>query len=70
MVVIQLGGQFVLYPSAFVGILVDELICPLPFKTTTSTSKTDEATCSDILVDNILDQSEKSAKSFSSRKSG
>jgi len=69
MVVIQLGGQFVLYPSAFVGILVDELICPLPFKTT-STSKTDEATCSDILVDNILDQSEKSAKSFSSRKSG
>uniref|UniRef100_A0A915MGN6 Mediator of RNA polymerase II transcription subunit 13 n=1 Tax=Meloidogyne javanica TaxID=6303 RepID=A0A915MGN6_MELJA len=69
MVVIQLGGQFVLYPSAFVGILVDELICPLPFKTTTSTSKTDEATCSDILVDNILDQSEKSSKSFSSRKS-
>ncbi|CAK5081745.1 unnamed protein product [Meloidogyne enterolobii] len=45
MVVIQLGGQFVLYPSAFVGILVDELICPLPSKTTKSISKTDEATC-------------------------
>lgn len=69
MVVIQLGGQFLLYPSAFVGILVDELIGPLPSKKTKSTLMADEATCGDILMDNVLDKPEKSSHSFSTRKS-
>jgi hypothetical protein len=52
MAVIQLGGQFILYPSAFVGILAEELIDPLPkiWKKTLM----DEASCSKVLFSNVL----------------
>ena len=72
MVVIQLGGQFLLYPSAFVGILVNELINPLPFENLKRTSITEEASFSEVFGDNVLAQplNANSTQSFSTQNSG
>lgn len=68
MVVIQLGGQFLLYPSAFVGIPLDEMIDPFPAKKPGTTTM-NEQTCNEILVGNFSDLPE-NTQCVSTLKSG